>query len=84
MTEIYRKDRPTDIVMYRGNYSRLKNIFLLQTQPISSKESSCQISDQSDEKWLSYVILMPIELTGDKRKDRNTDRNTDKRTNIKS
>ena len=27
MTEIYRKDRPTDIVMYRGNYSQLKNIF---------------------------------------------------------
>ena len=24
MTEIYRKDRPTDIVMYRGNYSQLK------------------------------------------------------------
>ena len=52
MTEIYRKDRPTDIVMYRGNYSQLKNIFLLQTQPISSRESSCQISVQSDKKWL--------------------------------
>ena len=51
MTEIYRKDRPTDIVMYRGNYSQLKNIFLLQTQPISSRESPCQISVQSVKKW---------------------------------
>ena len=25
MTEIYRKDRLTDIVMYRDNYSQLKN-----------------------------------------------------------
>ena len=56
MTEIYRKDRPTDIVMYRGNYSQLKNIFLLQTQPISSRESSCQISVQSVGQEMAEIL----------------------------
>ena len=31
MTEIYRKDRPIDIVMYRGNYLQLKHFFALDS-----------------------------------------------------
>ena len=57
MAEIYRKDRQTDIVKYRGNLQPLKIFFLLQTRPIPSRESSCQISAQSVKKWLRYRLF---------------------------